>query len=155
MLGNKEDAQDITQEAFIKAKENLSSFNTEKSFSSWLFKIVSNLCRNYLHKRSTTQEVSLEIFNESPKKEGKLALLDKNPNPLEIVEKKEEEKLFKEAISSLPSEYEEVFILRVIEGLSTKKTADTLKISQGMVEIRFHRAKKLLKQRMKSYLEKG
>jgi RNA polymerase sigma-70 factor (ECF subfamily) len=152
ILRNREDAQDITQEAFMKVSDSISSYDLDRSFLCWLYGIVAHVARKHLKEKRKIKEVSLEMLWESRKDiEGELA--DKDPGPYELLAKNELETKVWEAISTLPFKYQIVVILRQMEGLSTKETTQALKISQGAVKMRLQRGRELFEEEIKPYFE--
>ncbi len=148
MTGNYNDAIDLSQEVFVKAYFSLNSYDFRYKFSSWLFKIASNLCIDRWRKR----KIKTISLNHSLK-EGKdfyLQVSDKKPSPIEKYEKKELVKKIEKAIDRLPLDLKELFILRHINELSYQEIAQIKNIPIGTVKNKIFRAK----ERIKYLLEK-
>jgi len=150
ITGNHEDADDISQEAFIRAYRSVSKFKGESSFSTWLRRIAINLSINHLKKESRRGR-------ESPDEE----ILDSRiyppisewaDSPLEDVESKELAQKIRQAMDSLPVVERIVFILRVHQGLSYKEMAQTLGCPMGTVMSRLNRARRRLRDKLKDYV---
>jgi RNA polymerase sigma-70 factor (ECF subfamily) len=133
VVRNREDAQDVTQEVFMKVCESISTYDLRRSFLYWLYGIVAHTLKKYLEEKRKIKEVSLEILWES-RKDIEERLADKDSGAYEFLVKNELEAKVREDISGLPFKYQIVAILRQTEGLSTEETAQALKISQGAVK---------------------
>jgi RNA polymerase sigma-70 factor (ECF subfamily) len=139
-------ADDLTQEAFIKAYQAMNTFIVGKSFRNWIFTIVSNLAINYLkrHKRQVSLEDSIP---DDILKDQKVS-----SNPHSHLEAKDLKKSIAEAVQRLPEDYKAVFILRTYEEMSYEEIARVLKIEVGTVMSRLFRARARLKDELKDYL---
>ena len=143
MLGNKQDAQDVTQEAFIKAYNSLSSFRGESRFSGWLYRIVSNMCLDFLRKKSRGKPGSLTVEDDDGE-EIQLDLPDTSQAPEEVLEKKLTRDAVRRGLASLPPDARQILLLREIEGLSYEEIGETLGLESGTVKSRLFRARKKL-----------
>jgi len=140
------DAEDVAQEAILKAFRNLASFKGEARFSTWLFSITINEARQQLRKH---REVSLD----SPADHGSggdedytpINLADWRELPLDTVLNKEMAAHLEQAIASLSLSYREVLVLRDIDGISTAEAAEALSISEANVKVRLLRARLMLR----------
>lgn len=142
MLGNREDALDISQEVFLKVYKKLSSFNYNSAFSTWLFKITANKCRDLLRHRKTKinkNKVSLEQSQENGFQ------FEDDDNPEKSYLEKEAEKNIIQLINNLKTEFKEVIVLRDIEDFSYREISEILSIQPGTVKSRISRARKYLK----------
>jgi len=144
MVKSKDEAEDLVQETFIKAFSALSSFNDEYAFSTWLFKIASNNCIDYLRKKRL-QTLSIDKPVES--KDGQI--VKEYPDPIETPEKRliahEKTSIIDIAIDSLPKKYRMVIIMRHKEEKSYEEIADELNLPLGTVKARIFRAREKLK----------
>lgn len=143
MVGNREDAEDISQDSFIKAYNSLSSFRGESSFSSWLFRIVSNTCLDHLRKQKNHQTLSLSTENEDEETE-EFDIADESFSPEELLEKKLTKESIQRGLGKLSEEHRAVLVLREIQGMSYDEIADALQIESGTVKSRIARARKKL-----------
>jgi len=142
------EAEDVAQEAFLKAFRDLASFRGESKFSTWLISITLNEARRRLRRQRT---VRMESLDEPPEEGGKVSpalLRDWREIPSEALERKEVRTLLQEAIGHLAPMYREVLVLRDIEDLSTEETAGTLAISISSVKVRLHRARIMLQKEL-------
>lgn len=143
MVGNREDAEDISQESFIKAYNSLSNFRGDASFSSWLFRIVSNTCLDHLRKIKNRQTLSLSTENEDEETE-EYDIADESFSPEELLEKKLTKESIQRGLEELSEEHRTVLVLREIQGLSYDEIAQVLEIESGTVKSRIARARKKL-----------
>jgi RNA polymerase sigma-70 factor (ECF subfamily) len=146
VLRNPADAEEVAQEAVFKAFSKLSSFRGECRFSTWLVQITYNEARMKLRKDRQHLYDSLDDQQSNP--EGDYwpkDFADWRPIPSELLEKKETRKALQNAINSLSHMYREVVVLRDVQDLSIKETADVLGISEGAVKTRLLRARLLLR----------
>jgi len=149
LLGNRTDASDVTQEAFVQAYEKLSSFRGESAFYSWLFRIAWNNAMTWRRKRRPAN--SLESMRESTGVEP----TDRNPvsapeHPLEVSER---QAMVRRALDSLTEEYRAVLVLKEMEDLSYEEIAGIVNCPVGTVRSRIHRGREELRQRLQRLLE--
>ena len=141
MTGSEEDAFDLSQETFLKAYRTLSTFRGESGFGSWLYRMASNLCIDFLRKkkrRVPEQPVSLDEEEEGRRP---VELPDLRYEPQSQLEKKELREKVREGLQRLPEEQRLILILRDVEGFSYQEIADALKIELGTVKSRIYRAR--------------
>lgn len=143
MLGNKEDASDCTQDAMIKVFRSISKFKGNSSFSTWMYRIVINTCKDFIRKK---KEV-LYLDNDIKGEEGniKRELEDSSDTPETILERKELKKEIEKAIMEINSDHREVIVLRDIREYSYEEIAEILDCSIGTVKSRINRGRKALK----------
>lgn len=152
-MKNDADAEDVTQEAFIKAFRHLSTFRAESKFSTWLISITLNEARSRLRQQVSNRTESLD---ESPEKGGTISpalLRDWREIPSETLEREEIRKLIQVAIEGLPEIYREVFLLRDVEEFNINETALALNISIPSVKVRLHRARMMLQKQLTPQLK--
>lgn len=149
LVGNREDALDISQEAFIRAYCNMSRFNPRWGFFPWFYQILRNLCFNHLRKRRAEQGRSLEEFG------GREPITDANDRfaPEAVAERNETKDRVWKAIGKLDDKHREVIILRHFQHLSYEQIAKNLFCNKGTVMSRLYYAHKKLKEILDS--EKG
>ena len=152
-IKNKADAEDIAQEAFVRAFRNLASFRSEAKFSTWLIGITLNEARTRLRRQSV---VRMESIGEPPSEEKSIApalLRDWREMPSETLERAEIRTLIQEAVDTLPDIYRQVFLLRDVEELNMDETAQALNISIPNVKVRLHRARMMLQKQLAPQLK--
>ena len=150
---NEADAEDIAQEAFLKAFRSLSTFRAESKFSTWLTSITLNEARNLLRRQTV---VRMESLDDPPDDGGVVSpafLLDWREIPSEALERREIRQMLQEAVISLPAIYRQVFQLRDVEKLSVKETAEALGISVPSVKVRLHRGRRMLQRQLSPLLK--
>ena len=149
MLGDYDDACDVTQEAFIAAYKAIKKFKGEAKFSTWLYRIVINYAKNRLKQlqiAAKREGFSLDEAGEIKTKEAWCSPAAAGTNPGAQLEKKEMEEQVQKCISALDEEFKEVLVLRDIEGLSYEEIRDLLKIPEGTVKSRLARARGAIKE---------
>lgn len=145
---DEDDARDAVQEVFGKVAESIQTFRGESSLSSWLHRIVINLCISRLRARKRRQEVSIEELLPTFLEDGHRA----EPSPPwpdsldRAVQRETLCELVTRNIDKLPASYRTVLMLRDIEGLCSKDAAEILNISVGSVKVRLHRARQALRE---------
>ncbi|WP_026476190.1 RNA polymerase sigma factor [Alkaliphilus transvaalensis] len=145
MLGNLEDANDITQEALIKIYKSINKFEGKSSFSTWIYSIVSNTCIDFLRKKKKSQVVYLEQQDDTGEKTYQIEVADEMNTPEYLFERKEMRNIIHDAINQLKVDQKEIIILRDINGFSYQEIADILKCSEGTVKSRISRARNSLR----------
>lgn len=144
MLGNAGEAQEVAQEAFLRAHRALSEFRGDAKLSTWLYAITSRLCLN----RLASGERRLVRQGE----EALLRLSDAAPRPDDVLERSELEAALQRAIAELPEDRRIVVILRDLEGLPYEEIAQVLGLELGTVRSRLHRARADLKDKLERFL---
>lgn len=142
MVGDPDDAADMTQETFIKAYRSLSSFRGDSKFSSWLYRIASNVCLDFLRSRSRHPQVSLSTVDEDDR--ATFELPDMRQNPEEQLMKKLGMEAVRRGLEQLPEQQRQILVLRELGGLSYAELAQTLGLEEGTVKSRIFRARKRL-----------
>lgn len=143
MTGDPEDAADMAQDAFIKAYSSLSSFRGDSKFSVWLFRIVSNLCLDFLRSRKRRPTVSLSVENDEGE-DMEFEIADESQSPETLLEQKLTREAVRRGLDSLPPEQRQILLLREIQGLSYEEIAQVLELESGTVKSRIFRARKRL-----------
>ncbi len=142
-IGSTQDAEEVTQDTFVKVYRAADRFDPKYSFKTWLYTIVSNTCKNKLRSRARrAKDISLDHEN-SP-----LVTLSHEATPLEVYERNVEVKAVRDAIDSLPPRYKQVLHLRYVEGLRYREIGEALGLSLGNVEARIFRGKEQIRQRL-------
>jgi RNA polymerase sigma-70 factor (ECF subfamily) len=152
-MKNEFDAEDVAQEAFLKAFRNLAKFRGQAKFSTWLISISLNEARGRLRRQSVLRFESLDATAEEGGHVSPALLRDWREVPSEALERKEVREMLKEAISGLSPIYREVVLLRDVEELSIEETAAALTISTASVKVRLHRARIMLQKQLAPQLK--
>ncbi|MFW6022320.1 MAG: RNA polymerase sigma factor [Halanaerobiaceae bacterium] len=154
MLGNHEDAMDMAQETFLRVYKSLKKFKKNSSFSTWLFTITGNICRDKLRKRQ--REIKTYSLADD---ENSTKIIPENNDNKNIPEKvsisQEISEEIQEKVDLLPYEQKIVFVLREFEDFSYKEIADILDISIGTVKSRLSRARRSLRQDLYGIIQNG
>ncbi len=150
MLRQEQDAEDVTQQTFLSALENLKRFRGEASFSTWLLRIASHGALKIIRKRKGLPTVSLDAPAE-PNESGSAVpypeyIADWRHSPEELVRKHEVGRLLEEALNQLDEKHRLVFLLRDVEELSIKETAEALSLTEANVKLRLLRARLQLRE---------
>lgn len=147
-MKNEAEAEDVAQEAFLRAFRNLSTFRGDAKFGTWLISITLNEARNRLRRQGV---VRMQSLDEPPDEDGAVSpalLRDWREIPSEALEREEVRTLIKKAVELLPAIYKQVFLLRDIEELDVNETAQILSISISNVKVRLHRARIMLQKEL-------
>ncbi|MBD3179671.1 MAG: sigma-70 family RNA polymerase sigma factor [Candidatus Latescibacteria bacterium] len=143
MVRNRDDAEDLAQDVFIKIFNILDRYNPSFPFSSWLYRITSNLCIDFLRKnKRTVFSMDNPVSGDDGDFERQFPSGDIGPE--KEVELKEEMVILENAIQSLPEHYRMIVLLRHQEHLSYDEISETLGIPLGTVKARIHRARKMI-----------
>ena len=144
MAGNPDDAMDLSQETFLRAWRCLDQYQFASAFSTWLYRLCSNICIDFLRRRRRQQTVPL-TFEDADGEEQTYAVPDAQPLPEEQVELKLTRETLAAAMAQLLPEHRAVLQLRVVNEMSYEQIADVLDIQIGTVKSRLSRARNQLK----------
>lgn len=150
IVRHEHDAEDVTQQTFLSAMEHLSGFRGEASFSTWLLRIATHAALKILRKRKGLDLISLEAATEPAEHSEAIPhpefIADWRQSPEELVERREVQQLLNESLAQLDEKHRLVFLLRDVEGLSIKETAETLGLSEANTKVRLLRARLWLRE---------
>lgn len=153
LLGNREDALDAAQEAFIKAYKSLDKFQGKSGFYTWLYRIATNAAIDLGRKESRRGEVEFREEIEADEEKGSYPVAPASENPADELMRKELGELIEDAIQKLPIEQRTAVVLREIEGLSYREIAKVMRCSQGTVMSRLHYGRKRLQELLEPRLD--
>jgi len=148
MIYKKEDVEDLTQEAFIKAFNSLDKFDRQFAFSTWLYKIASNNCIDYLRKKKLST-FSIDKDIESDDDDFKFEIPDHETKPDRNILDTERKKVLLDAINGLPDKYKTVILLRHNDEMEYEEIAKKLKLPLGTVKAHIFRGRELLNKYLK------
>ena len=151
---NREDAEDVVQDAFLKAYENLAKFQEQSKFYTWLVRIAVNEALMKLRKRRPERTVSLDEDIKTEDDSVPREVADWSPNPEQMYSQSELREILTKTVQGLPAGFRTVFVLRDMEGLSTEETAEALDLSIPAVKSRLLRARLQLRERLSRYFQK-
>lgn len=154
LAGNRADAEDILQETFLKAFENLKKFRGDCSFYTWIMKIAVNATLIRFRKGVHTRSVSLDGLDEGAQDFHPQIVIGWDSNPEQRYSRKENELILRRAIRRLPAVYRTVFWLRDVEQFSNAEVARLLNLSVFAVKSRLMRARLELRERLTAYYGK-
>jgi RNA polymerase sigma-70 factor (ECF subfamily) len=152
---NREDAEDVVQDAFLKAYQNLGQFQGNSKFYTWLVRIAVNEALMKLRKRKSDKTVSMDEDVETEDGSVPREIADWSPNPEQQFKQSELNEILTKTIQGLPAGFRTVFVLRDVEGLSTEETAETLGLSIPAVKSRLLRARLQLRDRLSRFFKKS
>ena len=154
-LGDGQEANDSAQEVFIKVFRSLRKFRFESAFSTWLYRIAANTCKNRLKSSDFRQNKKrVRFINPGKLEDGQYAeeIQNKTSSPMVELEKKERMMLIQKAIASLPADQNTVVVLRDIEGFSYEEVSNITGLNFGTVKSRLSRARRQLRKKLRGTL---
>lgn len=153
MAGNHADAEDLTQEAFIRAFRFFGQYRRELPFDSWLYKIMSNVFIDRLRRRPKANIRSLDAPVITQEGEAQFDVADPCDGPEDVVLSREMDVRIQAALETLPEAFRITVIYADIEGLSYEEIADVTRTNIGTVRSRLHRGRRLLRDKLKKYAD--
>jgi RNA polymerase sigma-70 factor (ECF subfamily) len=151
---NREDAEDVVQDAFLKAYQNLGQFQGQSKFYTWLVRIAVNEALMRLRRRRPERTVSIDEDVKTEEDSMPREIADWSPNPEQLYTQSELKDILGKTIQGLPPSFRTVFVLRDVEGLSTEETASALELSVPAVKSRLLRARLQLRERLNKYFKR-
>ena len=143
MVGDRDDASDMTQEAFIKAYGSLSSFRGDSKFSVWIYRIATNVCLDFLRSKSRKQQVSLTVSDDDDE-DAQLDIPDPKADPEQQLMQKMSMQSVEEGLKTLPDKQRQILVMRELGGMSYAEIGAALSLEEGTVKSRIFRARKRL-----------
>ena len=151
---NREDAEDVVQEAFLKAYGNLAKFQEQSKFYTWLVRIAVNEALMKLRRRKPERTVSLDEEVKTEEDSLPREVADWSPNPEQQYNQAELREILTRTIQGLPASFRTVFVLRDVDGLSTEETAEALDLRIPAVKSRLLRARLQLRERLSRFFQR-
>ena len=142
MVGDRDDASDMTQETFIKAYGSLSSFRGDSKFSVWIYRIATNVCLDFLRSKSRKQQVSLTVSDDD--EDAQLDIPDPSSAPEQQLMQKISMQSVEEGLKTLPDKQRQILVMRELGGMSYAEIGKALSLEEGTVKSRIFRARKRL-----------
>jgi RNA polymerase sigma-70 factor (ECF subfamily) len=156
MLRHPQDAEDITQQTFLSALENLGGFRGDASFATWLLRIATHAALKVIRKHNGLDIVSLDEATAEGDSYGSIPhpeyIADWRQSPEQLVQQNEVQRLLDEALAKLDEKHRAVFLLRDVEGMSVKETAEALGLSEANTKVRLLRARLQLREQLTQVL---
>lgn len=143
MIKDKEQVEDLVQETFVKAFDNLKSYSTNYAFSTWLYRIATNHTIDYLRKKKL-QTMSIDDPVKTKEGDMRMQLPDESAETDRKIIRKQRQNMVREAIKDLPPKYRRVIEMRHMEEKSYQEIADVLELPLGTVKAHIFRARELL-----------
>src|SRR5437868_3997551 len=141
-IGDREKAEDLVQEVFIRVYRHLHRFDQSKKFSTWAYTIASNLAKNELRNRSRSPLVLFQTMRgSSDDEERPVEFEDANNRPDDLYRKRHLRELVEQTVAQLPEHHRQVFVLRELEGKSYEEIAEITACNLGTVKSRLNRAR--------------
>ncbi len=141
-IGDRERAEDLVQEVFIRVHRHLHRFDQSKKFSTWIYTIASNLAKNELRNRSRSPLVLFQTIKKNWEADHRpLQFEDRNHRPEDLYRKRQLRELVEASVAQLPEHHRVVFVLRELEGKSYEEIAEITGCNLGTVKSRLNRAR--------------
>jgi RNA polymerase sigma-70 factor, ECF subfamily len=140
-IGDRDRAEDLVQEVFIRVYRHLHRFDRSKKFSTWVYTIASNLAKNELRNRSRNPLVLFQTMRQGDEEERPLEFEDSTTRPDDLFRKRHLRELVELTVARLPAHHREVFVLRELEGKSYEEIAEITDCNLGTVKSRLNRAR--------------
>lgn len=150
MTGNHADAEDVTQEAFLRAYRFFDRYNRQMPFENWLYRIISNVVIDELRKKPKVKCQSLDqpLPNTGSESEIRMEIPDVSTDPEHMMLQVELDEPLQKALNVLPPDFRQAVILADVEGLSYEDISESMGCSLGTVRSRLHRGRKMLRNRL-------
>ncbi len=145
IIGNYDDAADLAQETFVRIYKAISNFKEQSSFSTWVYRITTNVCLDEIRKRKNKKVVSLDEDIHMEDGDMKRQVVSDDPGPDEAAEREEVRRVVNNAINKLPEDQRAVITMRDLHGMSYEEIAQVLDLPGGTVKSRINRARLALK----------
>ena len=145
LTGNPDDALELSQEAFLHAWRGLDKFQGDSAFSTWLYRLASNVCIDFLRREKRRRSLSMTVSLDDEEGERQAELPDRRYAPEEALERSEARRAVAEGLERLTPEHRQVLVMREIHGLSYAEIAQVLGLEEGTVKSRIARARGALR----------
>lgn len=144
MVTDREEAADLAQEAFLKAWRNLASFHEKSSFATWMHRLTTNVCLDFLRKQSRRQNISVTVSLDD-EETGWTEPADHRQDPQEHLEREEQKRTLDRALNELPEPQRRILLMREVAGMSYQEIAEALDADLGTIKSRIARSRERLR----------
>lgn len=151
-LRQTQEAEDLTQEVFLRAFRKLAMYQLSYKFSTWLYTLALNLLRNYLRRRRLVQFFSLDVDREEPPHQEPE---DSHPTPDQTADQREASALLDRMVQALKPKWRTPFLLYYEQNMTCQEIAEIVGVSEGSVKVMLFRARRVLQDRFQGHLEKA
>ncbi|ANF98349.1 RNA polymerase sigma factor SigW [Paenibacillus bovis] len=151
MLSNRHEAEDVVQETFLRVYKSLDRYDPKQKFSTWIYRIATNLCIDRLRKRKPSFSLDAEL-NDQDSTDGYALIPGDERTPESEYLLTETQQLIHQAIDSLPDKYKTVMILRYLQELSLQEISDVMDMPVTTIKTRVHRGREFLRKKLESKL---
>lgn len=151
MLNNRQEAEDVVQDTFLRVYKNLDRFDETMKFSTWIYRIATNLCIDRLRRRKPVYSLDAES-NEYEGLDGYSMIPSDNRTPESELLLSDTQRIIHQAIDSLPAKYKSVMVLRYIQDLSLQEVGDILDMPVTTIKTRVHRGREFLRKKLEHRL---
>ncbi|WP_420481832.1 RNA polymerase sigma factor SigW [Cohnella zeiphila] len=150
MMNNRQEAEDVVQESFLRVYKHLDRYDENQKFSTWIYRIATNLCIDRLRKRRPVYSLDAETDHEGL--DGYAMLPSDERTPESEVILSETQRLIRDAIETLPVKYKSVMILRYLQDLSLQEISDVLDLPVTTIKTRVHRGREFMRKKLENKL---
>lgn len=147
MLSNRHEAEDVVQDTFLRVYRNLDRYDENQKFSTWIYRIGTNLCIDRLRKRKPNYSLDAEM-NDQEGIDGYAMFPSDDRTPETYLLVSETQQLVHEAIESLPAKYKTVMVLRYLKDMSLQEISDVLDMPVTTIKTRVHRGREFLRKKL-------
>lgn len=151
MLNNRHEAEDVVQDTFLRVYKNLERYDENQKFSTWIYRIGTNLCIDRLRKRKPTYSLDAEM-NDQEGIDGYAMIPSEDRTPETEYMLSETQQMIRQAIDTLPAKYKTVMILRYLQDLSLQEISDVLDMPVTTIKTRVHRGREFLRKKLERKL---
>ncbi len=147
MLGNRQESEDVIQETFLRVYKNFDRYDHNQKFSTWIYRIATNLCIDRLRKRKASYSLDAEI-GDGDGMDGYDRLTSEEPTPEKQLMISETQSHIRNAIDKLPEKYKSVVVLRYLHDLSLQEISDIMDMPVTTIKTRIHRGREALRKKL-------